>query len=300
MTTWSSEQAKSAVLFLKQEARPLERVLYEWEFEAGSVEAVIEQLALFQNKDRGFGKALEPDIRMNNSSVIATTVALQTMSYVNLPVEHPLAADAITYLLDAYQTGKQGWNIVPDEVDEHPRAPWWDYRDIYDGWGNPNLEIVGYLYEYPHVAMEFREKITEHAVQYLLDRSPLNEFHELLCTLRMAARLPQEELEHIRPQIETMVQQCVVVDPEAWNGYCLTPLQVADSPDSPYYEQFAAILPTNLEFLIRQQQPDGAWHPAWSWGQYESEWPQAKREWQGVLTLQALRTLRAYGLLALQ
>ena len=46
--------------------------------------------------------------------------------------------------------------------------------------------------------------------------------------------------------------------------------------------------------LTENQGEDGAWEPNWSWYQFEEVWPSAKEEWKGVLTLNALRTLRNF------
>lgn len=290
-----SEMMEQAVHYLKHRARPLERALFEWEFEEGSLEQVVEQLAAFQNKDQGFGHGLEPDIRMASSSIITTTVALQIMSHIKLPVEHPLVQGAMTYILDQYDTGKQGWEIVPHHIDEAPHAPWWTYRELDNGWGNPNLELVGYFYEFPYGPIEFRASITEHAVQYMTEESPLKEFHELLCALRLADRVPSEVLEPMQAAIDQMVGQCVQLDPAKWQEYCLTPLDVIENKSSRYYEQMKGSLAANVEHLLAQQQDDGAWHPRWSWGQHEEAWLQAKEEWKGVLTLNAMRSLRTFG-----
>ncbi|MGZ9583955.1 hypothetical protein [Paenibacillus marinisediminis] len=289
-----TEQIERAVQYMKTKARPLERALYEWEYESGSAERVVEELAKFQNRDGGFGHGLEPDIRMASSSIIATTVALQIMSYMKLSAEHKLIQDAMTYVLDQYDTGRQGWEIVPHAVSSAPHAPWWTYRELHNGWGNPNLELVGYLYEFPYGPLEFREKITEHAVSYMTEESPLDDFHELLCALRMAKRVPSEVLEQMRAQLDDMVHRCVKTDPAEWLQYSLTPLEVVKGTNSPYYEKYKDSITANIKHLLAQQQEDGAWHPVWSWGQFEEAWQQAKEEWKGIITLNTLRDLNTF------
>ena len=52
----------------------------------------------------------------------------------------------------------------------------------------------------------------------------------------------------------------------------------------------------NLNYEIEHQHEDGSWLPNWSWGgNYPDFWPQAKREWQGILTLMRLKQLQAFG-----
>jgi hypothetical protein len=55
------------------------------------------------------------------------------------------------------------------------------------------------------------------------------------------------------------------------------------------------ILPANLDYVIQSQGEDGSWSPPWSWfGAYPADWPQAERDWRGVLTLERLEWLHAY------
>lgn len=80
MNKLSLNQFEKAALFLKTTARPLERTLFAWEFEGGSSEAVLSEVKKFQNKDGGFGHGLESDFRCEESSALATAVALHLLS----------------------------------------------------------------------------------------------------------------------------------------------------------------------------------------------------------------------------
>ena len=62
MKQLSHEAFDRARQFLKTQARPLDRALFEYRFEDGPIEPVIEELARFQNDDGGFGNGLELDI----------------------------------------------------------------------------------------------------------------------------------------------------------------------------------------------------------------------------------------------
>lgn len=65
--------------FIKTQARPLDRALFEHRFEGAPAETVLSQLALFQNADGGFGRALEPDLRTPSSSALATGIGLRLL-----------------------------------------------------------------------------------------------------------------------------------------------------------------------------------------------------------------------------
>src|SRR5690606_18055879 len=116
---------------------------------------------------------------------------------------------------------------------------------------------------------------------YINEVSTRKDFHELLCCLRFAALVPQSVLQQVKSSLDEMVANCVTTDPEQWNGYCLTPIQVAESPDSAYYGDLRASIEANLAHLSSRQQEDGSWAPPWSWGQFEDVWPEAERDWKG-------------------
>src|SRR5690606_25994036 len=102
--------------------------------------------------------------------------------------------------------------------------------------GNPNAEILRYLYEYKSlVPPDLLDELTTYTMNYI-ENLQEPEFHELLCFLRMAERLPSSLTEQLSEKLAVMVEKCVTVQPELWQKYCLQPIQVADSPRSPYYE----------------------------------------------------------------
>src|SRR5512143_2702900 len=84
--------------FIMREARPLEQAVYRFRFEGGSADAVLAALEHFRNPDGGFGKALEPDLRAPESSVLATMRALQALTALKTPADHPMVKRTMGYL----------------------------------------------------------------------------------------------------------------------------------------------------------------------------------------------------------
>jgi hypothetical protein len=73
--------------------------------------------------------------------------------------------------------------------------------------------------------------------------------------------------------------------------YGLTPLHFAPAPDSPLRRLFDdAVIEAHLDDLAGRQQNDGGWPIHWAPPEGA-----ATDEWRGRWTLDALRTLRAYG-----
>ncbi len=293
--------------YLLDHARPLERVLYRHFFEAGPIEDVYSALATYQNADGGFAHGLEPDLQSAHSSALATTIALQILCDVGVPLDHPLWAGAMDYLLATYDQAQQCWPIIPPSANDAPHAPWWTVdAQLAERFGgyllNPRAEILGYLYDdSTRVPPGLLDDVTQSVLTHLAAQPDALEQHDLLCCVRLAARrsLPEAVRMELMVKLQRSIACTVAVDPQTWAQYTLQPLAVAPSPESLFAGQLADALQANLDALIALQGEDGAWSPTWSWfGAYPHEWPAAERAWKGVLTLAALRQLDAFGRLA--
>ncbi len=124
------------------------------------------------------------------------------------------------------------------------------------------------------------------------------ETHDLLCYVRLVqtSALPEPLRSWLLLRLAPVVDRVVAKEPSAWAQYGLKPLWVAEFPDSPFAGQLAGAIERNLDYEIEHQGADGAWAPSWTWfGQYDETWPQAEREWKGVLTIKTLLQLRSFG-----
>ena len=87
----------------------------------------------------------------------------------------------------------------------------------------------------------------------------------------------------------------VSTEPSTWSSYGLRPLDVVNSPEAPLAARLWDAVAYNLDYLIEHQQSDGSWRPTWTWGDaYPEFWPEAERQWAGVITLGQLLKLRAF------
>lgn len=292
-------QAKS---FVQSNARLLDQRLFEYYFEGGSAEAVSDELAAYQNSDGGFGKSLEPDFCLELSSPMASTIGFQYLQEIGATSANPLVKSGMAYFLNSFDPTHNGWLQVPPEVNDVPRAPWWQYdaegiEEFFEkAWGNPGAEIVGYFHAYRELSPNgMLDKLTRHALLFLEMQPDEMEMHIFLCYVRLAKHLPEPQKTAVMSILKRRILHNVALDPDSWAGYGLPPLAVANSPDSPLAELVESALPANLDFVIAQQQEDGAWYPNWAWGQFEEVWPKARLEWAGAITVKNLRMLQNFG-----
>ncbi|NKQ34593.1 MAG: hypothetical protein HF973_03155 [Chloroflexi bacterium] len=292
------EKAKT---FMTERARPLESVLFAYHFENGRTADVLTELSRYQNEDGGFGRALEPDFRYAGSSVLATSVALQTLRQLDVSAAEPLVQGAMRYLLKNLDETRPSWYLISKFPGDVPSAPWWHgyVARVPDGFlANPTAEITGYLWEYPTLAPEdVRLRLTEVSLAHLEQAEEMDMF-TLPCYLRLfqTPSLLPDVKKQMEVKLRELLGTAVAPDPAAWEEYVFTPLHAADSPDSPFAGMFDATIQANLDYLIQSQADDGSWPPPWSWGDFFADtWAQVRQEWAGILTLHNLHALRNFG-----
>jgi hypothetical protein len=293
--------------FLKTQARPLDRALFEHHFERAPTESVLRELAHFQNDDGGFGHALEPDMRAPTSSALATGIGLRLLSELDCTADHPMVQRALKYLLATFDASTKVWRVIPVDANEFPHAPWWHDKDgslartFNDFLVIPRAELVGLLHHYATlVPLQWLTDVTESTVACIETIEKFgtgggDDLHYAI-TLAETTELPERFRARLAARIRSVTPNVVARDPQKWSSYCITPLKLAPSPRSLAADLLENVLPLNLDHQIEHQTAEGTWEPTWSWGNlYPDAWAQAKLEWRGSLTLDTLTTLRAFG-----
>ncbi len=295
--------------FLMREARPLERALFAHHFEGAPVDAALASLRRYRNRDGGFGRALEPDLRMPGSSALATADALTTLQTLGCTAGEPLVRGAVQWLLGAYDERATVWRVVPEGANDHPHAPWWHdeemslARTFDDFLVNPRTRILALLYHYHElVPADWLAALAERTVAQVTATEPQllgggGDGFRSCMALAQAPGLPEHLRDRLLPWLRDVVAPAVVArDPAQWPTYCAQPLKLAPSPDSPVAPVLWDDVQRNLDYQIEHQTPRGCWEPNWTWGDfYPDVWPRARREWRGRVTLDMLVALRAYG-----
>ncbi len=300
MKRFSRDSYARARSWLFTYGRKIDQARWLFHFEHGSADAVTEALATYHNADGGFGRALEPDVRRDESSVLATTVALQILREVGADDSHPLTQSAIGYLIEQLDRDTLAWMNVPANVDDAPHAPWWDSPEKPTTFtANPGGEIVDHFHHYTSlVPAELLAQLTDAAIAFVRPNADDLSMHDLFCChgLSQISVLPSQMRDELFNLARKQFKRLVETNPAKWTTYCMRPLQAADSPDSPYMADFEEAVNVNLDYLIDTQQADGCWPPNWTWGdtQHPEAWEQSKRDWQGAIIVGHLRMLYAF------
>jgi hypothetical protein len=274
--------------FMWSNARLLERRLFAHLFKGASAEPVRAALLAYQNADGGFGNALEPDKRCPDSQPIDQEVALHVFD------EAGLDAAAVTRMCDFLQTittSEGGVPFVLPTARSAPRAPWWNTDDDPPASLNPTASIAGLLHKHG-----FRHAWLDRATDYcwsMISASQLDEPHLLMVIITFLENAPDQaraRREFDRLATSLFEHDLVAIDPDT-EGYVKMPLDYAPTPQSWCRRLFSdEVIAEHLAALAARQQPDGGWPISWP-----PVSPACELEYRAIVTLGALRTLRAYG-----
>jgi hypothetical protein len=281
--------------FLLSQARLLERKLFATRFHSQPASAVVDALRGYQNADGGFGHGLEPDKRCPASLPIDVEIAFQTMAAAGA-ADAAMVGRACDFLCRVAAATEAG-GAVPlafPVIESFPRAAHWSEWTYRPGL-NPTAGLAGLLHQLG-VDHPWLSEATAYCWQQLESGTRIQDAHELSEVFVFLEHVPDRARadKHRAMLTDTLAGvEMFHLDP-ATEGYGLTPLHLAPEPGSRGRALFDdALIEAHLDNLVASQQPDGGWPISW-----EPPSEASLLEWRGIVTLQALRTLTAYGRLA--
>jgi hypothetical protein len=276
--------------FIWRNARLIDRRRFAFHFGDGSSEAVLRALRAYQNSDGGFGNALEPDKRDPHSQPVDCQIALEILDEIDA-VNDPMVIQMCEWL-QSIATPEGGVPFALPTTKQYPHAGWWAVDDNPPASINPTAAIVGLLLKHG-VSHPWVERATAYCYDAIA-ASDSTWYHDIMPMITFLQHAPARTRNET--ELERIVQRlrepgAIIMETEA-EGYAHFPLDWAPTPDSYLRRLFSdEIIATHLEALQARQQPDGGWPINW-----EPISPTVELEWRGVRTLEALRTLRAYGM----
>lgn len=285
----TSPDLSQATDFMWRTARLLERRRFASLFLEGERQVVLEALRPYQNPDGGFGNGLEPDVRGPVSQPVPTWTALCVLDEV-AAFGDPMVTRACDYLL-SISTPEGGVPFVLPSVRDYPRAPWWETDDEPPASLNPTAAIAALLHKHG-VEHPWLPAATAFCWRKLdaLDQTSPYEMRAVLPFLDFVPDRQRAEKVFARVGPKILEQKLVALTPTPQDE-SHTPLNFAPSPRSLARRLFSdEVIEAHLDALASGQQEDGGWQFDWlAWN------PAAALEWRGIVTIEALVKLRAYG-----
>lgn len=306
MKKFTESQFEMARQFMKTYANDIDLAMYEYYFERKPLEEVVVILESYQNEDGGFGM-LDYDIEYLGSCLKSTESACRYIYQLgNISINNPMIHKLIRYLIDNYNRETGCWNnlLVP-EVNNYPRAPWWNYEYIKiekpmnreeliaNYKPNTNAALAGIIVKYKELVPEdLANEIKCIVIEKIMSTQELGQYEMMSYQFFMNAL----EADERRPLLDKLMgngKLISILDKNVGteNAYKLS--NWIDTPQHPYYPMYKNDVIAYLEWLIDSQELDGSWAPNWSWDGAKG-WKHAKQRLKGVLTVQFLKTLHRF------
>jgi hypothetical protein len=283
-----SYDLRAAAGFVHSTARLLERHRLAHLLGDAGPEPVVRTLRAYRNDDGGFAHAIEPDLRAPTSQPVGIHTALEILAEVGA-TDSDLIGPAADWLTTITRDDG-GIPFCLPSVDDYPHNPIWRAADassiIQTSANAAALHALGVEHPWLDGADAFVWRWLDELDLRGVEPTPAVGYEVRFAATFLNAH-PDETranaaLDALGPEIAGLVA------PQP-GGDVQTPLEFAPFPESRARSIFdPADVDRRLEALAAGQQADGGW--TFGWDQWN---PAATLEWRGVITLQALRVLRA-------
>lgn len=275
--------------FVWENARLLERAIFDYRLHNASPTRVLRILSAYQNDDGGFGHALEPDLRTPDSQPLFAEFALRTLYECNLRA--PEMAYRVVNFLAQHADLKQGIPAIFPSSKLYPRAAHWD-NPISERPSIDRLTSLIGLANWQGIRHPWLQEAVEVCLEHIKS-TRYDDAHTILnafCLIESLSRERSVDQLFGKLSDELLESNFLCLDVPV-TTYGLTPLTCAPSPDSYCRCIFSdAQIEVHLDDLKAHQQADGGWPIEW-----EPPGGMARWAWRAYWTIMALTTLRAYG-----
>lgn len=287
----------AAKQFILQNARPVDLAVYQYHFENGSNNKVIDELSKYQNEDGGFGHGLEADYWNPNSSPIATNDAIITLFRVGALEKNSEIVNGIVQYLeshDSFDEAKKRWLFAIDSNKEYPHAIWWEKDDDGIHGFNPTISLATFLVCYGNRTLLYEDIIRE-GIKYLEDNNDVSG-DALKCYLLSYELLHINhtvdiiDLKYLKNLICKRIHDAICKDIEKY-GVEYVPMP-SDFFSGTYLEfitpEIKVLIDAEKDILGKLQKEDGGFDISWEWCTPYPEFDQARNWWRPRLTIDKL------------
>ncbi|MFF9211989.1 MULTISPECIES: hypothetical protein [unclassified Streptomyces] len=281
-------------------ARVLEQRLFAYHFLQGGADPVDTALDAYRNDDGGYGHALEPDLRGPVSQPLHTAHALRVLDTLGRCAGQRV--ERVCRYLTSVSTADGALPAVHPSQRGYPAAP---FVPIVDDPPSDLLAtgpVVGLLHrnEVWHAWLFRATDFCWHRIE-TLEKSHPYEIEAAVAFLDFAPDRARAEAAADRLGRLVREQRLAALDPDDLDAYPVAPgyapgehhfpCDYARTPHSLARAWFTdAEMARSLDHLMSEQREDGGWPVRWR------QWaPGSALEARPMVTIEALRTLRAYG-----
>jgi len=317
MKILTKKDFKEIKTWIHRNARQIELALWQYEFENGSQEAVLDALSFYQNEDGGFGNALEADSWNPNSTPYTTMHAVSMLNNIGFTdALHPVVEGILRFFDNDSKEyfSEDGWVWSIPSNDHYPRAPWWNYdlasHDAVAGFGL-TAEIVSFILRTAKKdtsiykkAVALIEKIVELSANPETngeDGGALNALGVTILaeTLQKLDLLDKLNAKSLLENAKEMVAKVIETDSTKWADYGSYPHFIIETPENMHYNDYQKVIEQELDYLIKVRPEKSVWGITWTWfdnmEQYVSEFAISENWWKSYHAIWKMRFLKNFG-----
>lgn len=301
------EKAKA---FVYRNARPIDLARWQYHFENGSKENILNALSYYQNDDGGFGHALEADCFNPYSSPIQTWTATEIIREIKFTDgTHPIVKGILKYLesgADFSQEHNQWLNVVKSN-NNFPHAIWWEYGENGSEFKyNPTACLAGFIIRFADKNSVLYKKgceIAKQAFEYFISNVPFEETHITNCFIRLYEYSSEADVNIFDMNVfkEKLIEQVnanICRDTEKWGKeYVALPSNFIFSKDSIFYSENADVVKAECSFIIESQLSDGSFTVPFEWFTNYKESAIAANWWKSSIIIDNMIYLRNMGII---
>lgn len=296
----------NAKTYIYRNARPLDLARFKYHFENGSKEDVLNALFFYQNKDGGFGHALEADSWNPNSAPIQVQTAIKILEEINFEEKsHPIVQGILDFLASGNCFNRHFWYTCLKSNNDYPHAPWWHTENDGPRNGddyNPTAALAGFIVYFSDKGSTLYEtgcRIVKEAYDQLVFECHKYDMHTIVCYIQMLNYLKKAketelvDLLVLETRLRGMVKRSITQDKNKWkDGYICRPSQFFNSLNSIFYQDNKEIADYEYDFILSTQLEDGSYIVPWDLTDYPKEWAVSKMWWKTEMIISNLLYLK--------
>ncbi|TCL63364.1 hypothetical protein EDC14_102182 [Hydrogenispora ethanolica] len=310
MKTLNTQAFEEIRRWIFRNARPLDLALWQYHFETGSREAILAILSHYQNRDGGFGYAIEPDNWNPASTPYNAHFVVRILRMIDfLDTTHPIYQGIFRYLEHTTDQADYGWFFIIPSNNHYPHAVWWDYnpeKNIFQSIGITAI-LSGFILRYGDKQSNLYKIATEYA-KTLIEKLPtttnfgdmgLKGYSELLDDIEAAGLREDFNCQYLREKLQDLVWSKIHDEKD---NFMANPLEFIFSPNSRFYEKNQLEVEAALDQLIDQRPASGVWDIPWEWyngNQYAKAFAISENWWKSFQAIEKLLQLKRFGRLSL-
>lgn len=287
---------EKVIPLIQEKGKHIDVLLLQSLFEDKQKEIVAE-LRHYQNDDFGLGHALEPDIRMPNSSIAATNHGVVIVDLIkDESVKEKLIEELVQYYESVYDEKLERFVMVSKHVEDYPHAIWWTFKDVLKEFpfGNPDPEVIGFLYQNrKHLKKLNINRLINSVIDYVKTETfKENGMHHILSVARFYNRVDKDVQNLIKDRLIEVIDYEIEKNLTKWDEYAFEPYKVyIIAPDLCVNQMIN--LNNNLKLLLGKVSDLSVSIP-WKWYRDMEVFEEVKNDWLGYVYFNMIKALRLH------